>query len=153
MKRRKLFKTLGLASAGLLAGGALLSSKTTKAQEKQEKLIINRMKMSYIDPENPTDHELKHTPDISFKEKDPKGFTRVVITLGKGGIIHPTEPNHWIDYLKIYKNGELVSNIVFENGPIRGYSEYFIDLKSGDVLLAEAGCNLHGIWESEKKFS
>lgn len=153
MNRRKLFKTLGLASAGIVASGTILSSKTSKAQEKQDKLIINRMKMTFADPENPTDHELKHTPDISFKEKDPKGFTRVLITLGQGNIIHPTEPNHWIDYLKIYLNGELVSNMVFENGPIRGYGEHYIKLKSGDVLKAEAGCNLHGIWESEKKYS
>jgi superoxide reductase len=152
MKRRKLFKTLGLASAGLIAGGALLSSKSTSAQEKQEKLIINRMKMTFADPENPTKHELKHTPDISFGDKDPNGFTRVLITIGQEGIIHPTEENHWIDYLIIYKNDELVSNMVFENGPIRGYGEHYILLKEGDVIKAEAGCNLHGIWESSKVF-
>lgn len=152
MKRRKLFKTLGLASAGLIAGGAFLSSKSSSAQEKQEKLIINRMKMTFADPENPTKHELKHTPDISFGDKDPNGFTRVLITIGQDGIIHPTEENHWIDYLIIYKNDELVSNMVFENGPIRGYGEHYIHLKEGDVIKAEAGCNLHGIWESSKVF-
>lgn len=153
MKRRKLFKTLGLAGAGLLAGGAILTSKTTKAQERQEKLIINRMKMTFVDPANPTKHELKHTPDITFHEKDPNGFIKVVITIGQDGIIHPTEENHWIDYLKLYKNNELVSDMVFENGPIRGYGEHFIRLSEGDVIKAEAGCNLHGIWESEKKYS
>jgi superoxide reductase len=153
MKRRKLFKTLGLASAGLLAGGALLSTQA-KAQEKvQEKLIINRMKMSFADPENPTKHELKHTPDISFGDKDANGFVKVLITVGQDGIIHPTEENHWIDYLIIYKNDRLVSNMVFENGPIRGYGEHYLLLKEGDVIKAEAGCNLHGIWESSKSFS
>lgn len=153
MKRRKLFKTLGLASAGLIAGGAILSSKSADAQEKQDKLIINRQKMNFADPKNPTKHELKHTPDITFEGKDPNGFTKVQITIGQEGIIHPTEENHWIDYLNLYKNDELVSNMVFENGPIRGYGEHFIKLEAGDVLKAEAGCNLHGIWESEKKYS
>ncbi len=153
MKRRKLFKTLGLASVGIITGGALLSSKSTIGQEKQEKLIINRMKMTFADPENPTEHELKHTPDISFGDKDPNGFTRVLITIGQKGIIHPTLENHWIDYLIIYNNDELVSNMVFENGPIRGYGEHFINLKEGDVIRAEAGCNLHGIWESSKVFN
>lgn len=153
MKRRKLFKTLGLAGAGLIAGGTLLSSKPSNAQEKQDKLIINRQKMSFADPKNPTKHELKHTPDISFHEKDSNGFIKVLITIGQAGIIHPTESNHWIDYLKIYKNDELVSNMVFENGPIRGYGEHYIKLETGDIIKAEAGCNLHGIWESEKKFS
>lgn len=153
MKRRKLFKTLGLASAGIVAGGAILSSKKTIGQEKQDKLIINRMKMTFADPENPTKHELKHTPDITFHEKDANGFTKVLITIGQEGIIHPTEENHWIDYLKLYQNDQLVSNMVFENGPIRGYGEHYINLQAGDVIKAEAGCNLHGIWESSKKFS
>lgn len=153
MKRRKLFKTLGLASAGLVAGGALLSSKSTSAQEKQDKLIVNRQKMTFADPNHPSKHELKHTPDISFHEKDPNGFTKVKITIGQQGIIHPTTPEHWIDYLSIYKNNELVSHTEFENGPIRGYGEHFLNLKDGDIIKAESGCNLHGIWESEKKFS
>jgi len=153
MKRRKLFKTLGLASAGLVAGGALLSSEPAQAQDKTKKLIINRQKMTFADPDNPTKHELKHTPDISFHEKDPNGFTKVKITIGQQGIIHPTTPEHWIDYLTIYKNGELVSHTEFENGPIRGYGEHFLNIKEGDVIKAEAGCNLHGIWHSSKKYS
>lgn len=152
MKRRDLFKKLGAASAGILATGILLNAKNTKAQERQEKLIINRLKMSFADPANPTDHELKHTPDITFADVDPNGFTKVVITIGQGGIIHPTEENHWIDYLMIYQNGLLVSNMVFENGPIRGYGEHYIKLQKGDEIKVEAGCNLHGIWESSKAF-
>lgn len=153
MKRRKLFKTLGLASAGLITGGALLSTQAQAQEQKQNKLIINRQKMSFADPENPTKHELKHTPDISFGGNDPNGFIKVIITIGQDGIIHPTEENHWIDYLTIYNNDELVSHTEFENGPIRGYGEHFLRLNEGDVIKVEAGCNLHGIWESSKSFS
>lgn len=153
MKRRDLFKKLGAASAGVLATGILLNSTSTLAQEqKQEKLIINRQKMSFADPENPTAHELKHTPDISFGDQDPQNFTKVIITIGQTGIIHPTEENHWIDYMMIYKNNQLVSNMIFENGPIRGYGEHYIQLSKGDIIKVEAGCNLHGIWENSETF-
>jgi len=148
MKRRDLFKKLSVASAGILVGGSLLNSNTTQAQEKpQEKLIINRMKMTFADAKNPTPHELKHTPQITFGKQDTKGFTKVVITIGQGGIIHPTEENHWIDYMMIYKNDQLVSNMIFENGPIRGYGEHYLNLQARDRVKVEAGCNLHGIWE------
>jgi superoxide reductase len=153
MKRRDLFKKLGAATAGLLSVGVLLNAKHTAAQDKrQEKLIINRQHMSFADPKNPTDHELKHTPDISFHDQDAKGFTKIVITIGQKGIIHPTEENHWIDYMMIYQNDLLVSNMVFENGPIRGYGEHYINLKKGDHIKVEAGCNLHGIWENSATF-
>jgi desulfoferrodoxin-like iron-binding protein len=153
MQRRDIFKTLGLATLGVVVGSSLLSSATAETQEiEQKKLIINRMKMSYADPANPTDHEYKHTPDISFKEKDANGFTRIIITIGKKGIVHPTLENHWIDYLTIYVNDKLVSNMVMENGPIRGFGEHYLNLKSGDKVKVEAGCNLHGIWENTVEF-
>ena len=108
--------------------------------------------MSFIDPENPTDHELKHTPEITFLESDDKGFTKMKIHLGSKGIVHPTEENHWIDYLKIYSNDKLLVFTEFENGPIRGYAEYFVKLAKGDTVLVEAGCNLHGIWTNTATF-
>lgn len=149
MKRRELFKKLGLASAGVIIGTAVLSSADAVAQDTpQKKLIVNRQKMTFADSKNPTKFEQKHTPDISFGEKDPKGFTKVLITIGQAGIIHPTEENHWIDYMNIYKNDDLVSKMEFENGPIRGYADHYILLKDGDVIKVEIGCNLHGLWEN-----
>jgi desulfoferrodoxin (superoxide reductase-like protein) len=68
-----------------------------------------------------------------------------LITLWQGGIIHLTKENLRIDYLIIYQNDLLASNTVFKNGPIRSYSEFYYDIKKGDVIKAEAACNLHGI--------
>ena len=149
MKRRELFKKLGLVSAGVMVGSSLLSPSEAMAQDtSKEKLIINRNRMGFADPKNPTKFEQKHTPEINFGEKDPKGFTKVFITIGQAGIIHPTEENHWIDFMMIYKNKQLISNTIFENGPIRGYADHFISLKKGDTIKVEIGCNLHGIWEN-----
>lgn len=152
MNRRDAFKKIGFASLALSAAGILIPSLVQSQEQKTEKLIINRQKMSFADPENPTDFELKHTPEITFLDTDDKGFTRVKIHLGSNGITHPTEKNHWIDYLKIYNNDNLVVFTEYENGPIRGYAEYYIKLVKGDTLLAEAGCNLHGIWTNTATF-
>jgi len=149
MKRRDLFKKLGIASAGVMMGSSLLSPSTALAQDtSKEALILNRQKMSFADPKNPTKFEQKHTPAISFGKKDPKGFTKVLITIGQAGIIHPTEDKHWIDFMTIYKNDKLVSKMIFENGPIRGYADHYINLQDGDTLKVEIGCNIHGIWEN-----
>ncbi len=146
MNRRNAFKKIGLASLVLGTSGLLLTNLASAQEKKVAKLIINRQRMSFADPENPTDFELKHTPEITFMEADGNGFTRMKIHVGSKGIVHPTEDNHWIDYLKIYKNEDLVAFTEFENGPIRGYAEYFVKLAKGDLVLVEAGCNLHGIW-------
>jgi len=153
MKRRDIFKKLGLAGVGIMTGGLLLASKDAEAQDKpKNKLIVNRQKMRIADPANPTKFELKHSPDISFGEKDPNGFTKVLITVGQAGIIHPTKAEHWIDFMKIFKNGQLVSHMEFENGPIRGYGEHYINIQPQDLIKVEIGCNIHGIWESAKTY-
>lgn len=154
MKRRDLFKKLGLVSAGVIIGTSVLSSTKALAQDTpQNKLIVNRQKMAIADTNNPTKFEQKHTPDISFGEKDSKGFTMVLITIGQAGIIHPTAENHWIDFMSIYKNDRLISKIEFENGPIRGYADHYIQLNEGDIVKVEIGCNLHGIWENSATFN
>jgi len=148
MNRRDAFKKIGFASIALSTAGILIPTLGNSQEQGAGKPIVNRQKMSFADPENPTDFELKHTPEISFLETDAKGFTKVKIHIGSKGIVHPTEENHWIDYMKIYANEKLIVSTEYENGPIRGYAEFFIKLAKGDKLLVEAGCNLHGIWNN-----
>ncbi len=152
MKRRDAFKKIGLASLAIGAASIFKPSFAEGQVPQGGKLIINRQMMSFADPENPTDFELKHTPEISFLESDGNGFTKIRIHIGSKGIVHPTEENHWIDYLKVYTNDKLVVFTENENGPIRGYAEYFIKLVKGDILLVEAACNLHGIWSNSATF-
>ena len=172
MNRREVLKSIGIFGAAGLGSMALLSScePQTKATEEQntksteskdktveekpkterEKKIINREEMSFADPENPTKHELKHTPEISILEQDPNGFSKIKITIGQQDIIHPTTPDHWIDYLELKLDGKKIAYVEFEAGMIRGFSEYFVDLSNVKEITAEAGCNLHGIWTAKK---
>lgn len=168
MNRRNLIKSIGLASVATIGGASLLASCVNEAKEEKdlglvdaeleaveekplsekEKKIINRQKMDFADPENPTDHELKHTPEITILDKEVNGLSKIKITLGQQNIIHPTTPDHWIDYLTILIDGEKAVHAEYEPGTIRGYAEFFVDLKDKSKITAEAGCNLHGIWSN-----
>ncbi len=153
MKRRKLLKSIGaLGIIGL--SSALLSSckdddnKKTNVVQEEAKSTKNRQLMKIKDPSKPTKAELKHTPEISLGDKDSKGFTKVEITVGSNGIIHPTKKDHWIDYLKLYKDGVLVGELNIEAGMARGFSGFRVNLDGVKSLRAVIGCNIHGIWEN-----
>lgn len=164
MKRNKALKTIAIAAISIVSITGILSCenkteeiltvKIEQPQEKtaREKLIINRVENKFADSANPTDFELKHTPEITFGEKDKNGFTEILITIGSEGIIHPTKEDHWIDFLTVFVNDIEIQNIEFANGYIRGYNNCFAKLKSGDKIKVIAGCNIHGIWQNEVNF-
>ena len=156
MERRNLLKMIGL--LGIAGTVGVFSScsehKESKEQETQKtiqpedkKANFNRQKMSFKDPENPTKAELKHTPDIAIKETDGE-FTRIEVTVGSQGIIHPTTPEHWIDYIKLFADDKLVGQVEFEAGTARGFASFIVKNANLKTLKAEIGCNLHGIWEN-----
>ncbi len=160
MKRRELLKNIGLLSITGVSVALIASCQTKEQDEKivetvkesekteREKLIINRTKMSIQNPDNPTELELKHTPFIELKEQDDKGFTKVDITVGSEGIIHPTENNHWIDYIKLFLDEKLIATTEVEIGAARGFDSFFVKLDGVKNIKVEIGCNLHGIWEN-----
>lgn len=160
MKRRELLKSIGIltvtGSSMMLIAGCGKSEQDEKVLEnvnepektEREKLIINRTKMAIQDPDNPTELELKHTPEIVPMEKDERGFTKVNITIGSKGIIHPTEKNHWIDYIKLFLDGNLIATTETEIGAAQGYNSFSVILDGVKTIRVEIGCNLHGIWEN-----
>ncbi len=160
MERRELLKSIGLiavtgASAMLLPACSndqkvqtLTDTIIEPEKNEREKLIINRTKMKISDLQHPTELEQKHTPFIELKEKDTKGFTKVDITLGLNGIIHPVEKNHWIDYIKLFLDDSLIGTVEFEAGVARGFASFFVKLDGVKTIKSEIGCNLHGIWEN-----
>ena len=167
MERRDVLKKIGLMSAlgatGLVAFTCeskstaltpVAAAQTDKVVETaREKLIVNRQRMSFADPDNPTKAELKHTPQIDFEPDADDGFVKINVVVGSQGIIHPATAEHWIDYLTFFVNGKRKSHIENENGEIRGNARFWYRLKEGDVVKIELGCNLHGIWENTKEFN
>lgn len=153
MKRRKLLKSIGtLGIVGL--GSAFLAScdednkKVNTIEKKEPASTKNRQLMKIKAPSNPTKAELKHTPDITLGDKDSSGHTKIEITVGSKGIIHPNKKEHWIDYLKLYKDGILVAELNIEAGMARGFSGFRVNLDGAKSLKAVIGCNIHGVWEN-----
>jgi len=139
MNRRDSLKALGVTA--LLAAASL--------HAKEEEPYFNRYEMKPENPNKLTPSELKHTPLITLKEKDEKGYTAIEITVGQGGIIHPSTKDHWIDFIELYADGKLVGKNVLEAEISRGVTLFGVKLEGVKKLTAKAGCNLHGIWSSE----
>lgn len=138
MNRRKALKLAGIT--------ALMTA--VSAQAKMSLEHMNRMIMKAKDPKNMEKGELKHTPLITIKEKDTTGYTRVEINVGQGGIIHPSTPDHWIDFISLHVDDKLIGKNILEPEISRGATSFFVKLDGVKTLKATAGCNLHGIWSS-----
>ncbi len=136
MNRRDALKMVG-ATAVLAAVGA-------EAKMKDEHM--NRLEMKPKNPAKMEKGELKHSPKITIKDKDTKGYSTIEITVGQGGIIHPSTPDHWIDFISLSADGKLVGKSTLEPEISRGVASFAVKLDNVKSLSAQAGCNLHGIW-------
>ncbi|NOR55908.1 MAG: twin-arginine translocation pathway signal protein [Sulfurovum sp.] len=141
MNRRNALKIAGLAT--------LVATVAVEAKMSVEQM--NRTKMSPKDPKNMTKAELKHTPQITLKEKDANGYTQIEITVGQEGIIHPSTKEHWIDFIELYADDVLVGKSTLEPEISRGAASFSVKIDTVKTLKATAGCNLHGIWSSTLK--
>ena len=149
MKRRDALKRLGALGLVAAAVPSLASNeKFCDVYTKYRAEIKNRNWMKIKDPKHPTKAELKHTPDIKVGETNAKGYTKVEITLGKNGIIHPSTKEHYIDFIEVYADNKLIGKTVFEPGEAMGYVSYNAKLNGAKKIKAVAGCNIHGIWEN-----
>lgn len=140
MERRKALKSVAVAA--LLADGHGGTKHNMASKEN-----MNRVKMTPVDPKNTTNYELKHMPEIKLGKTDKKGFTKVKITVGKNGIIHPSTADHWVDYIELWADKNIVGRTELQPVVSRGYAYFKINSKDVKTLTAVAGCNLHGIWE------
>ena len=136
MNRREALKV-----AGVTAMMAAVS-----AEAKMEVAHMNRMEMKPKDPSNMDKGELKHSPLVTIKQKDANGYTHIEITVGQSRIIHPSTPDHWIDFIELYADDKLVGKSILEPEISRGAASFAVKLDNVKVLKAKAGCNLHGIW-------
>ena len=138
----------------LKIAGITLATATVSVQAKEAPVAettMNRMKMKVEDPVKPTNYELKHLPQITVKEKDTKGYTVVEVLVGQKGIIHPSTPGHWVDFIELYADDKLVGKNVLEANISSGSTLFSVKLDGVKTLTSHAGCNLHGIWTASVK--
>ena len=141
MNRREALKVAGIAAVTAAVG----------ASAKMEEQYMNRLEMKPKDASKLDKGELKHSPLITLGAKDAKGYTLVTITVGQGGIIHPSTPDHWIDFIELYADGKLVGKSTLEPEISRGAASFALNLDKVKELKAKSGCNLHGIWTTTLK--
>jgi len=138
MNRREAIKIAGLTAVVAAVG----------AEAKMNEEHMNRLAMKPKNPKKLDKGELKHTPLITLKGKDAKGYTMVEISIGQGGIIHPSTADHWIDFIQLSADGKLVGKSTLEPEISRGAASFALKLDNVKELEAKSGCNLHGIWTS-----
>lgn len=133
MKRRDAIKVAALAA---------LAVTTVSAYD--EKLIVNKQKMEIKDPANPTEAELKHSPEIKIGAADAQGFALVEVNIGQKGVIHPSVANHWIYEIELQADGKKIASVSLEPLASRGYLATRVNTKEIKMLTAISRCNLHG---------
>lgn len=134
MKRRDVLKVMGLSAVAL---------STLNAYD--EKLITNKKDMELKDPNNPSDFEHKHMPDIKVTDNvDAKGYTLVEVSVGQKDIIHPSDAGHWIYKIDLLADGKLVASADLEPVISRGCMSARVKLEGVKELSSKAYCNLHG---------
>ena len=132
---------------------AITALASTAASAYDEKLIVNKEKMTPKELKNMTKGELKHTPKITVGSKDTAGYTLVEVNVGQGGIIHPSTDNHWIYEVSLFADEKLIDTVSLEPSISRGYLGTRVKLDGVKTLKAVAKCNLHGEWTSTKELS
>ncbi|MCD4667722.1 MAG: twin-arginine translocation pathway signal protein [Sulfurimonas sp.] len=138
MNRREALKVVGVT--------AILAAVGAEAKMKEEHM--NRLEMKPKNQAKMEKGELKHSPQVTIKDKDAKGYTLVEITVGQGGIVHPSTPDHWIDFISLTADGKLIGKSTLEPEISRGIASFAVKLDNVKTLTAKAGCNLHGIWST-----
>jgi desulfoferrodoxin-like iron-binding protein len=90
-----------------------------------------------------TEFELKHTPNVDVATD---GNTRHIrATIGLKGIKHPQTEEHYIEWIRILRDGEQVGRGDFTPDQLPIFE---LQIEGDGQITVQALCNLHGIWEA-----
>ena len=101
------------------------------------------------DKNNLTGFEQEHLPWILTPDFIKKGEEfKVMVKIGE--VDHPMTDEHYIKYIQLCVNGKTIEcrNLKL---PSRSETEFKISLEKDSTITARAECNLHGVWEAEKR--
>ncbi|MHC4183002.1 MAG: class II SORL domain-containing protein [Planctomycetota bacterium] len=105
------------------------------------------------DINNPTDTEKKHLPVIDAPDSAGMGEP-VTVTVEVGKLLkHPNEPAHHIEWLDLYEDKLYLARADFTGGKVSSKVTFEVSLKKSGTLRAFACCNLHGVWEGDRKIN
>ena len=146
MNRRDFIKGAVLAAAFLSSGKALAERydelKDVQPRERGLLRLQNR--------EDPSALEQKHVPAIKALGQVKKGEwfdVRVRVGFMKE---HPSNPDHWITFIKLLVDGQDVAKSEFTvGGASAPFATFKIRLEETSKIEAIQNCNLHGTWISD----
>ncbi len=101
------------------------------------------------DPNNLSSFEQVHLPWILVPEFVKKG-EKFELTVKIGKVDHPMTSSHFIQWIGLYMNGREIQRKILRPKE-QSEAKFNISLASDSVITARAECNLHGVWESEKR--
>ncbi|MDR0309088.1 MAG: class II SORL domain-containing protein [Coriobacteriales bacterium] len=91
-----------------------------------------------------TDFELKHSPNIEIVE-GANGQT-VKVSIGLKGLSHPQTEEHYIEWIRLFVGENLIGVVNFSAD--QAPEANFEIKRDNQQVIAQALCNLHGVWES-----
>ncbi len=100
--------------------------------------------------QNLTGFEQGHLPWILIPDFIKKGEEfKVIVKVGE--VDHPMCPSHYVKWISLYVNGELIEKTKLSSSNNLSEAEFKISLDKDSELKAQEECNLHGLWESSKE--
>ncbi|MBU1131069.1 desulfoferrodoxin [Patescibacteria group bacterium] len=84
----------------------------------------------------------KHIPVLE-KVDDKQVLVKV------GATAHPMLEEHWIQWIELYKDGQLTEHKDLNPGD-QAQAIFEVEFNSLDQLMAKERCNIHGTWQSDK---
>lgn len=94
----------------------------------------------------------KHTPVIEAPErvKANEPFEVKIKIGGIDDVEHPNMLGHWINWVILYADLRPIAQVFFYPTLTDGYvASVLVTLEQPATLIAQAWCNLHGIWEGK----
>ncbi len=92
----------------------------------------------YIEPKE------KHIPVLEKTGQDNQFLVKV------GAVPHPMLKEHWIQWIELYKDGQLIEHKDLNPGD-QPQAVFEIEYESLEQLMAKEHCNLHGTWQSGRE--
>jgi superoxide reductase len=104
-----------------------------------------------LDEHNPSDLEKKHIPSIDAPDAVEAGEAFAVTVEVGEGMHHPSQPGHFIQYISLYADGDLLARLDLTAYRTRPKATFWVSLNEPvEELRACQHCNLHGTWVGRK---
>jgi len=148
MDRREFVRVAGLTLAACSLGAPALARTFETDVDASLFEAINRVK----DPEHMTGLELHHVPYIEVPSSIKPGVP-FMVEVSVGRELHVVSAAHRITEITLLAGNEPVGSAVFSSLQAQPGAAFLITLDKPVTLVAQARCNLHGLWEGARDVS